>query len=78
MTDADVQVSVPCVATSPSSVGATCAATTTVEAVVPGAIKESARTIWQLSQVRVDDGGADGDADTPGNSLFAVQGVFVP
>jgi hypothetical protein len=28
--------------------------------------------------VRVMDGGADGLAATPGNSLFAVQGVFVP
>ena len=30
-------------------------------------------------QVQVYDGGADGDADTPGdNTLFLSQGVFVP
>jgi hypothetical protein len=36
------------------------------------------RTILQLAQVKVYDGGADGLAATPGNSLFMVQGVFVP
>ena len=40
---------------------------------------ESKRASWQLGQVQVFDGGPDDDADTvPGNTLFAVQGVFVP
>ena len=39
--------------------------------------RSSARSS-QLGQVRVFDGGADGLAATPGNTLFAVQGVFVP
>ena len=30
------------------------------------------------AQVRVNDGGADGVASTTPNTLFAVQGVFVP
>jgi hypothetical protein len=38
---------------------------------------EGRRSVWELDQVRVDDGGGDGD--TAGdNSLFMVQGVFVP
>ena len=40
--------------------------------------KDTKRAIWELGQVRVFDGGPDGDADTADNSLFAVQGVFVP
>jgi hypothetical protein len=36
------------------------------------------RTIWQLDQVEVSDGGPDDLASTPDNSLFAVQGLFVP
>jgi hypothetical protein len=36
------------------------------------------RAIWELGQVRVYDGGPDGLAATADNSLFAVQGVFVP
>ena len=36
------------------------------------------RSIWQLGQVQVFDGGADGQASTTPNTLFATQGVFVP
>jgi glucose/arabinose dehydrogenase len=68
---------VPCTATG-SSDGATCAITTTIEAVTPGAIKEGMRAIWRLGQVEVFDGGPDGDGDTTPNTLFAKQGVFVP
>jgi hypothetical protein len=32
----------------------------------------------ELGTIQVFDGGPDGDADTPGDSLFATQGVFVP
>jgi hypothetical protein len=40
---------------------------------------EAKRSVWELGQVRVDDGGADSDADTTGdNTLFMVQGLFVP
>jgi hypothetical protein len=76
--DSEVGLSIPCSATGAATVGATCAASTTIEAVLPGAITEGARTVWDLAKVRMDDGGADGDADTPGNSPFAVQGVFIP
>jgi len=52
---------------------------TDLDAVLPGATPEGTRAIWQLDQVKVYDGGPDEDADTEGdNSLFAVQGVFVP
>ena len=51
----------------------------TVDAVLgAGAIKETMRTIWQLGQVRVNDGGPDGVVSTTPNTLFAVQGLFVP
>ncbi len=35
-------------------------------------------TIWQLGDVEVYDGGADGDVDTTPNTLFMRQGVFAP
>jgi hypothetical protein len=42
-------------------------------------ITEGKRAVWELGQVRVFDGGADSDASTAAdNTLFAVQGVFVP
>ena len=58
--------------------GIYCSANTTADAVVPGAIKEGARAIWQLGEVEVRDGGADGQAATAPNTLFAKQGIFVP
>ena len=45
---------------------------------IPDAIKEGKRSIWEMGQVSVEDGGADGDAATLPNTLFARQGVFVP
>jgi hypothetical protein len=59
--------------------GGTCNVATTADAVTSGFVREGKRTIWGLDQVKVFDGGADGDADTTGdNTLFAVQGLFAP
>jgi hypothetical protein len=71
-------VAVPCVATADTTVGSNCAITTTADAVVAGSVMESKRTIWQMDQVQVFDGGSDGLASTAGNTLFVDQGVFVP
>jgi hypothetical protein len=51
---------------------------TTLDAVLPGLVRERARAIWELGQVEVLDGGADGMAATPGNAVFMRQGLFVP
>jgi len=59
----------PCGATAETTVGATCQFDTTVEALVPGAVKELQRAIWALDQVEVHD--ANGDP-------FLRQGVFIP
>jgi uncharacterized repeat protein (TIGR01451 family) len=67
----DVSFAVPC------SSG-TCSLSSTYEAVVPGAVKELKRANWELGAVRVLDGGADGNPATGPNTVFAVQGVFVP
>ena len=45
---------------------------------LPGTITEVKRTILQIGQVRVLDGGADGLAATPDNSTFAVEGLYIP
>ena len=41
-------------------------------------VTEIKRTIWQLGDVRIYDGGPDGQASTQDNTLFLRQGVFVP
>ncbi len=69
----------PCTATVSTIDGATCAVDTTVEALIPSAITEGARAIFELGPIRVRDGGPDEDADTPaGDGMLATQGVFVP
>jgi WD40 repeat protein len=70
---------VPCVADPDPRIGSDCSITTTADTLVPGTIKEGLRTVWQIGRARVDDGGADGDPSTTGdNTVFAVQGVFIP
>jgi Domain of unknown function DUF11 len=69
---------VPCAATSATNIGATCSLNSTADAVLPGSVVEDKRTIWQLGDVRLYDGGPDGLAATQDNTLFLRQGVFVP
>jgi Tol biopolymer transport system component len=76
--DFPISFDAPCTATASTSIGSTCAGITTADALAPGSVVESARSIWALGRVEVYDGGSDGDPTTAGNSLFAVQGVFVP
>jgi hypothetical protein len=77
--DFPFRVTVPCAATTDTTIGSTCSLTTTADSVTPGAVPESKRSIWALDQVQVYDGGSDSDADTvAGNTLFETQGVFVP
>jgi hypothetical protein len=81
--DTNFSMNVPCGGgpATPSNIGSTCHLTTTADAIYgdPNTVQESARAIWELGQVQVFDGGTDGDpATADGDSLFEVQGVFVP
>jgi virginiamycin B lyase len=74
-----LRFTVPCQATASTSIGSTCAVNTTADAIAPGTVRERARTIWEVGQVQLFDGGPDGVASTTsGNTLFEVQGLFVP
>ncbi len=77
--DFPVPATLSCTATTSTTEGSACALSTSVNALIPGAVKDSKRAVWELDQIQVFDGGSDGDVDTAsGNTLFAVQGVFVP
>jgi dipeptidyl aminopeptidase/acylaminoacyl peptidase len=70
---------IPCTPDPATNIGSDCSISTTADTLVPGTIKESLRTIWQIGRVRVDDAGPDGNPDTTtDNTVFAVQGMFVP
>ena len=77
VSDLSFVIAVPCVPTG-SAAGSNCSVATSFDAVVPGSVQEGKRSIWALDRVEVFDGGADGLASTTPNTLFAVQGVFVP
>jgi Tol biopolymer transport system component len=77
--DSSFGFSFGCTTTSSASVGSTCSVATSADAAVPGSTPEFQRAVWQLGQVQVYDGGADGDGDTTGdNTLFMTQGLFAP
>jgi hypothetical protein len=78
VSDLALPVTVPCATTADTSVGSTCSIATTQDSVLPNSVLENRRSIWQLGQIRVYDGGPDGVASTQDNTLFAVEGVFPP
>jgi hypothetical protein len=77
VSDLPFSFAVPCTATDGPE-GATCEVDTRANSVVPGSVRDFDRANWELGQVVVEDGGADGRASTPGNTVFARQGVFIP
>jgi hypothetical protein len=46
--------------------------------VVPGSVKDAKRAIVEVGQITITDGGPDGQNATTPNTLFEVQGIFIP
>jgi hypothetical protein len=79
VTDSLLRFPITCAATQNPSIGGQCNVLTTADTIIPGFTREAKRSVWELSAVKIYDGGADGDADTVGdNTLFEVQGLFTP
>ena len=76
--DVALRANVQCVATAHAGFGAVCGLRTTLDALTPGLVREASRSVWQMGQIEVLDGGPDGVAGTPDNAVFARQGIFVP
>jgi hypothetical protein len=76
--DTTFPMTVPCTGTADPAVGSACGLATTFDAVMPGVASEGSRAVWELGQVVVNDGGADGLAATAPNQPFMRQGVFAP
>ena len=80
------EFAVQCASTVDTTIGGTCSLATTYDALVPGAVKERMRAIWELDQIRVRDAGPNGTgyASCPptcgdgDETTFMRQGVFVP
>jgi hypothetical protein len=70
-------VSLTCSNTADTSIGGICAITTNAVSLFPQS-SHPPRAIVEISQIKVFDGGADGQNATEGNTLFGVQGIFIP
>jgi hypothetical protein len=76
----------PCVATVDTAKGSDCDFTSTADALIPGAVTEGKRSIWEMGQVIVEDAGPNGTGlaacpPTCGDgdeTTFMRQGVFIP
>ena len=62
---------VPCQTTLSTTVGSTCAVATTADAIQPGTVRERARTIWQVGQITILDGGRVVAEDSPAGLIAA-------
>jgi len=68
-----------CAATTATNIGGQCDTHTTANAVVPGSVKDTQRGVIEVQQLQIFDGGTDGQAGTTAdNTLFEVQGIFIP
>ena len=85
--DTQLEMPVTCVGTAASTIGSTCALNTTIDALIPGAVRETQRAIWQLGQTSVLDAGPNGTGYGAGcpstcgdgdEQTFLRQGIFVP
>jgi len=67
-----------CANTTATNTGGLCTVNTTANAVVAGSVKDAQRGVIEISQLQISDGGADGQVSSPDNTLFEVQGIFIP
>jgi hypothetical protein len=76
--DIPFPVNATCTSTAATNIGGTCTANTSANAVVPGAVKDAQRAVVEVGQLTINDGGADGLISTADNTIFGIQGIFIP
>jgi hypothetical protein len=69
-----------CVSTADMTVGSTCSVSSSSQAHCPPVCQnfDGQRSVVELGQVFVRDGGADGQIGTADNTVFMRQGIFIP
>jgi hypothetical protein len=85
--DRVLEMPATCVGTADATIGAHCALNTTMDALMPGAVVEGKRAIWELDQVTVRDAGPNGTGYESGcppacgdgdERTYLREGIFVP
>ena len=78
VTDTPLALPVQCTATADSTTGGACSVNTTLDALLPGSVREGARTVVAFGKIHVMDAGADGNIETAAdNQRLATQGLAV-
>jgi hypothetical protein len=77
--DIPFPISMPCTNTADTSVGATCSVTTCATCIGPPRNDIGGqRSLVEITQFQVNDGGADGSVFSNDNTLFMKEGLFIP
>ena len=77
--DIPFPVNTSCANTADTAVGGLCSVSTSANATVPGSVKDLQRAVVEIQQLQINDGGTDGQVSTTSdNTLFGVQGIFIP
>ena len=78
--DIPFPVTATCVSTPERTIGSTCSVTTSSQANCPPVCQnfDNQRSVIELGQVLVRDGGPDGQIPTADNTVFMRQGIFIP
>ena len=76
--DIPFPITFSCANTTDTSIGSACNISTSCTLPDCSSVRDGNRTVVGITQLQVFDGGADGISGTTPNSLFAVQGLFVP
>jgi hypothetical protein len=77
-TDLALSFTMTCDATPSTTTGSDCGANTSINSIVPGWITDGKRTVFEVGQFGVLDGGTDGSPSTPPNATVLRQGVYSP
>jgi hypothetical protein len=76
--DVPFPVNLSCASTAATGTGSVCNLSTATCLGCVTEVKDAKRMVIEVTQLRIFDGGADGLVATTPNTLFAVQGIFVP
>jgi Tol biopolymer transport system component len=76
--DVDFPIPVACGGTADQTIGATCNAATSTDAVLGGTIKEGRKMVLQTYRLWLRDAGADFRAGNADDKVFAQSGIYVP
>jgi hypothetical protein len=77
--DIPFPVNTTCANSTGTTTGGVCSVNTSANAVLAGSVKDTQRAVVEIQQLQISDGGTDGSVSTPAdNTLFEVQGIFIP